>query len=56
MWTAGDCTGYFSQLLLESAPKGCMIADTGVGAGKLTVGGDGPLKGTVFAISFMESK
>jgi hypothetical protein len=56
MWTAGDCTGYFNQLLSESAPKGCMSAEMGAGAGKLTVGGAESLKGTIFALSFVEDQ
>jgi hypothetical protein len=61
MWTAGDCKGYFSQLLLESKPKGCMEAGTGSFAGSLTIGDQDPmldptnnLKGTVFSVSFVQ--
>jgi hypothetical protein len=61
MWTAGDCVGYFSQLLSESKPKGCMDAGTGSIAGNLTIGEQDPeleptnsLNGTVFSVSFVQ--
>jgi hypothetical protein len=61
MWTAKDCNGYFSQLLSESKPKGCMDAGTGSTAGNLTIGDQDPmldptnnLAGTVFSVSFVQ--
>jgi hypothetical protein len=59
--TAGDCVHYFSQLLTESKPKGCMDAGTGSTAGNLTIGEQDPklettkgLNGTVFSVSFVQ--
>jgi len=52
-WRKDDCYGYFERILNGSEPAGCH-GDAGSGAGSITVGGDGSLKGTMFEVSTVQ--